>query len=87
MSRTIAGTLFAVCYKAEVTSIIHGHHAHKEVWDAAIREMLEAVSDDREEAKEYDKYAARLYKKDCWTYTNRNFKFVSISSIKIQGTK
>ena len=32
--------------------------------DAAIGEMLEAASKDREEAKEYDKYAVDLYKKD-----------------------
>ena len=30
----------------------------------AIREMLEAALDDREETKEYDKYAVGLYKKD-----------------------
>ena len=64
MSRTIAGTPFTVCYKTEVTSIICGHHVYKEVWDAAIKEMLETASDDQEEAKEYDKYAVGLYKKD-----------------------
>ena len=64
MSRTIAGTPFRVCYKTEVTSIIRGHHVYKEVWDAAIGEMLEATSDDREKAKEYDKYDVGLYKKD-----------------------
>ena len=64
MSRTIAGTPFTVCYKTEVTSIIRGHHVYKEVWDAAIGEMLEAASDDREKAKEYDKYDVGLYKKD-----------------------
>ena len=45
MSRTIAGTPFAVCYKTEVTSIIRGHHVFKEVWDAAIGEMFKAASD------------------------------------------
>ena len=64
MSRTIAGTPLTVCYKTEVTSIIRGHHVYKEVWDAAIGEMLEAASIGREEAKEYDKYAVGLYKKD-----------------------
>ena len=34
------------------------------MWDAAIGKMLEAALDDREEAKEYDKYAVDLYKKD-----------------------
>ena len=34
------------------------------MWDAAIGEMLEAASDDREEARAYDKYAVGLYKKD-----------------------
>ena len=64
MSRTITGTPFTVYYKTEVTSIIRDHHVYKEVWDAAIGEMLEAASDDREAAKEYDKYAVALYKKD-----------------------
>ena len=64
MSRTIAGTPFTVCYKTEVTSIIRGHHVYKEVWDAAIGEMLEAASDDQEKAKEYDKYTVDLYRKD-----------------------
>ena len=64
MSRSIARKQFTVCYKTEVTSIIRGHHVYKEVWDATIGEMLEAASDDREEAKEYDKYAVGLYKRD-----------------------
>ena len=64
MSRTIAGTPFTVCYKTEETSIIRGHHVYKEVWDAAIGEMLEAASDDRQEAKEYDKHAVGVYNKD-----------------------
>ena len=64
MSRTIAGTPFTVCYKTEVTSIIRDHHIYKEVWDAAIGEMLEAASDDREKEKEYDKYDVGLCKKD-----------------------
>ena len=64
MSRTITGTPFTVYYKTEITSIIRDHHVYKEVWDAAIGEMLEAASDDREAAKEYDKYAVALYKKD-----------------------
>ena len=64
MSRTIAGTPFTVCYKTEATSIICGHHVYKAVWDAAIGEMLEAASDDREEAKEYNKHAVGLYNKD-----------------------
>ena len=64
MSRSIAGKPFTVCYKTEVTSIIRGHHVYKEVWDATIREMLKAASNDREEAKEYDEYAVGLYKKD-----------------------
>ena len=34
------------------------------MWDAAIAEMLEAASDDREEPKEYDKYTVGLCKKD-----------------------
>ena len=55
MSRSIAGKQFTVCYKTDVTSIISGHHVYKEVWDATIGEMLKAASDDREEAKEYDK--------------------------------
>ena len=46
MSRTIAGTLFTVCFKTEVTSIIRGHHVYKEMWNDAIGEMLEANSDD-----------------------------------------
>ena len=63
MSRTIAGTPFAVGYKTEVTSITCGHHVYKEVWDAAMGEMLKAASDEWEEAKEYDKYTVGLYKK------------------------
>ena len=64
ISRSIAGKQFTVCYKTEVTSIVRGHHVYKEVWDATIGEMLEAASDDREEVKEYDKYAVGLYKRD-----------------------
>ena len=64
MSRTIGGTPFTVCYKTEVTSIIHGHHVYKEEWDAAIGKMLEAASNDREKAKEFDKHAVGLYKKE-----------------------
>ena len=63
MSRIIPAKPFLVCYKTEVTSVIRGHHVYKEVWDATIGEMLEAASDDREEAREYDKYAVGLYKK------------------------
>ena len=57
-------TPFTVYYKTEVTSIIRVHQVYKEVRDATIGEMLEAASDDREEAKEYDKYPVGLYKKD-----------------------
>ena len=64
ISRSIAGKQFTVCYKTEVTSIVRGHHVYKKVWDATIGEMLEAASDDREEAKEYEKYAVGLYKRD-----------------------
>ena len=64
MSKTIAGTPFTVCYKTKATSIIRVHHFYKEVWDVAIVEMLEAASDDLEDVKEYDKYAAGLDKKD-----------------------
>ena len=86
MSRSIAGKQFTVCYKTEVTSIIRGHHVYMEVWDATIGEMLEAASDDREEAKEYDKYAVGLYKRDL--IIGQKFQvYVSILSIKIQGTK
>ena len=85
MPTTIARTSFTVCYKTEVTSIIRGH----QVWDAAIGEMLEAASDDREEAKEYDKYAVDLYKKDILV-GHRPIEISSLyfhSLIKIQGTK
>ena len=64
MSRTIAGTPFTVCYKTEVISIIRGHHVYMEVWNVAIGEVLDAASDDREEAKEYNEYAVGVYKKD-----------------------
>ena len=64
MARSIVGKSFTICYKTEVTSVIRGHHVYKEVWDATIGETLEAALDDREEAKEYDKYAVGLYKKD-----------------------
>ena len=65
MSRkSIAGKQLTVCYKTKVTSINRGHHVYKEVWDATIGEMLEAASDDREEAKEYNKYAVGLCKRD-----------------------
>ena len=64
MSRIIPAKPFLLCYKTEVTSVIRGHHVYKEVWDATIGEMLEAASDKREEAREYDKYAVGLYKKD-----------------------
>ena len=63
MSGTIAGTPFTVFDKTEVTSIIRSHHVYREVWEAAIGKMLEATSDDRQEAKEYDD-AVGLYKKD-----------------------
>ena len=88
MSRTIAGTPFTVCYKTEVTSIIRGHYVYKEVQDAAIGEMLEAACDDREEAKEHDKYAVGLFKKAILggIYQQKFQVYVSISSIKIQGT-
>ena len=64
MSRIIPAKPFLLCYKTEVTSVIRGHHVYKAVWDATIGEMLEAASDKREEAREYDKYAVGLYKKD-----------------------
>ena len=64
MARSIPAIPFLVCYKTEVTSLIRGHHIYKEVWDAAIGDTLEAASDDREEAKEYDKYSVGFYKKD-----------------------
>ena len=64
MSKTIAGTPLTFCYKTKATSIICVHHVYKEVWDVAIVEMLEAASDDLEDVKEYDKYAAGLDKKD-----------------------
>ena len=64
MSRSIAGKQFTVCYKTEVTNIIRGHHVYKEVWDATIGEMPKPASDDREEAKECDKYAVGLCKRD-----------------------
>ena len=69
------------CYKTDVSSIICGHHVYKEAWDAAIGEILEAALDDREEAKEYDKYSVRLYKKiSRWTYTTEilslRFRFI-----------
>jgi len=64
MARSIPENPFLVSYKTEVTSLIRGHRIDKEVWDAAIGDTLEAASDDREEAKEYDKYSVGFYKKD-----------------------
>ena len=64
MSRLIPSKYFTVCYKTEVLSVIRGHHVYKEVWDAAIGDLLESAVDDRTEAKEYDKYAVGLYNKD-----------------------
>ena len=43
MSRTIVETPLTVCYKAEVTSIIRGHHVYKKVCDATIGEMLRMI--------------------------------------------
>ena len=92
MSRTIAGTPFKVSYKTEVAGIIRGYHVYKEVWEAVIGEMLEATSDNREKAKEHDKNAVGLYKKDILVahipiYQWKCQVSVSVSSIKIQGTK
>ena len=64
MARSIPASPFLFCYKTEVTSLIRGHHIYKEVWDTAIGDTLEAASDDREEAKEYDTYSVGFYKKD-----------------------
>ena len=65
------------CYKTDVSSIICDHHVYKEAWDAAIGEILEAALDDREEAKEYDKYSVGLYKKNIsLDIYNRNSKFM-----------
>ena len=88
MSGTIAGTPFTVFDKTEVTSIIRSHHVYREVWEAAIGKMLEATSDDRQEAKEYDD-AVGLYKKDFLVghIPIEILSYVSISSIKIQGKK
>ena len=68
---------------------IRGHHVYKEVWHAMIGEMLKGASDDRKEAKEYDKYAVGLYKGDLLVgHIPIEFQvYVSILSIKIQGTK
>ena len=70
MTRTIAGKPFTVCYTTELTSIIRGHHVYKEVWDAAIGEMLEAQNNMINALLVYTKRYPR------WTYTNRNFKFI-----------
>ena len=64
MSRSVAGKQFTVCYKTEVTSIVLGHHVYKEVWDATIGKNARGCFGYREEAKEYDKYAVGLYKRD-----------------------
>ena len=64
MSRIIAETPFTVYYQTKVTSFICVHYIYKEVWDVVIGEMLEAASYDREEAKQHNKYAVGLYKKD-----------------------
>ena len=78
MSRIIPAKPFLLCYMTEVTSVIRGHHVYKEVWDATIGEMLEAASDKREEAREYDKYGRWLVQKRSsrWTHPHRNFKFM-----------
>ena len=70
MSRTIAGKPFTVCCTTEVTSIIRGHHVYKEVWDAAIGEMLEAKNN------MINTLLVDTKRYPSWTYTNRNFKFI-----------
>ena len=59
------------------------------MWRAAIEEMLEPSSDDRKEAKEYNKYAVGLCKKAILVgHIPREISsYLLISSIKIQGTK
>ena len=64
MSRATPWKPFIVCYKTEVSCITRGHHVYKEVWDAVKGEVLDTASDEREEAKEYDKHAVGFYKND-----------------------
>ena len=64
MSRTVEKVEFRTCYKTELATVIRGHHVYQNVWVAVIGEVLETAPDGREEAKDYDKYAVGVYKKD-----------------------
>ena len=58
---------FRIMHRIKFQSLIRDHHVYKNVWSPYVGETLVAHPDDREEAREYDKYAIGIYKKnmDC----------------------
>ena len=63
----------------EVSSIIRGHHVYMSVWSSTVGETLNTKPDNREESKDYDKFAIGEYKGDLLVghiATNWNIKFM-----------
>lgn len=68
-----------IYYTAEVSSIIRGHHVYTSVWSSTVGETLNTKPDNREESKDYDKFAIGVYKEDLLVghiATNSNIKFM-----------
>ena len=52
-------------YTSEVSSIIRGHHLYMSVWSSTVGQTLSTRPDNREEAKDSDKFAIVYIKDIC----------------------
>ena len=64
MPRLVSCFSHNLFYTSEVSSIIRGHHLYMSVWSSTVGETLSTRPDNREEAKDYDKFAIVVYKGD-----------------------
>ena len=55
---------YNLCYTTEVSNIIRGYHVYMSVWSATVAETLNTKPDNREKAKDYDKFANGICKGD-----------------------
>ena len=52
---------FKMLYEIKFGTVIRGYHVYNAIWKLTIGEELYAKHDEREEAKEFDKFAVGVY--------------------------
>ena len=64
MARSVGYFSHNLCYTTEVLGIIWSHYGYMSIWSSTVGETLNTKQDNREEAKDYNKFAIDVYEWD-----------------------